>query len=58
MADSARKGHNLVVIKGIKESKLSSSPSQAPNQDDEEIDKTVPVSKVEKKKCIGNWKGH
>ena len=48
IADSARKGHNLVVINGIKESRLSSNPSQDPNQDVEEIERAVPVNNVEK----------
>ena len=48
IADSARNGHNLVVIRGVKDNKFSSNPNQAPNQDVEEIDKKVPVNNVEK----------
>ena len=50
IADSARKGHNLVLIRGIKESRFNSSPSHAPNQEVEETDRIVPVSRVEKNK--------
>lgn len=48
IAASERKGQSLVVIRGMKESRFNSSPNQAPNQEVEEIDNTVPVSKVEK----------
>ena len=49
MADSARKGQSLVVIKGRNDSKFNSSPNQAPNHEVEEIDRVVPISKVTKK---------
>jgi len=39
-------------IKGIKDNKFNSNPTQAPNQEEEEIDNTVPISKVDKNK---NW---
>ena len=48
MADSARKGHNLVVINGMNDNRFNSSPNHAPNQEVEEIDKMVPVSSVNK----------
>lgn len=48
IAASERKGHNFTVIKGIKERRFSSKPNQAPNQEVEEIESKVPVSKVEK----------
>lgn len=47
-AASEKKGDNLVVIKGIKEIKFNSNPSQAPNQEVDEIDKKVPINSVEK----------
>lgn len=40
-------------IKGINDKRLSSSPTQAPNQEDEETDKVVPKSKVDKNKICG-----
>ncbi len=48
IAASVAYGHNLIAITGIKESKFSSRPIQAPNQDEEEIDKKVPVNNVHK----------
>lgn len=48
MADSARKGQSLVVIKGINDNKFNSNPNHAPNQDVDEIDRIVPVNNVKK----------
>ncbi len=48
IAASVAYGHNLIAIRGIKESKFSSRPIQAPNQEEEEIDKKVPVNNVQK----------
>lgn len=38
----------LEEIKGIKDKRLSSSPIQAPNQEDDETERRVPKDKVEK----------
>lgn len=37
----------LLAIKGIKDNKLTSSPTQAPNQEEEETEIRVPKIKVE-----------
>jgi len=43
----------LDEIKGIKDNRLSSSPTQAPNQDEEETDKVVPRKRVNRNKTWG-----
>jgi len=40
----------LVEIRGIKDKRLSSNPTQAPNQEEEEAARTVPNNKVKKKR--------
>jgi len=40
----------FVEIRGIKDNRLSSSPIQAPNQEEEEAASTVPNKRVEKKR--------
>lgn len=40
-------------IRGINDKRLSSSPTQAPNQEEDETDKVVPRSKVNKNKSCG-----
>lgn len=52
-ADSDEYWLFLDEIKGINDKRLSSSPTQAPNQEEEEIDKVVPKSKVNKNKSCG-----
>lgn len=52
-ADSEEYWLFLEEIRGIKDKRLSSSPTQAPNHEDEEIDKVVPISKVNKNKSCG-----
>jgi len=52
-ADSEEYWLFLEEIKGIKDKRLSSRPTQAPNQEEEEIDKVVPISKVNKNKSCG-----
>jgi len=51
-ADSEEYWLFLDEIKGINDNKFNSSPIQAPNQEDEEIDNNVPINKVDKNK---NW---
>jgi len=52
-ADSEEYWLFLEEIKGINDKRLSSSPTQAPNQEEEEIDKVVPINKVNKNKICG-----
>lgn len=52
-ADSEEYWLFLEEIKGINDKRLSSSPTQAPNQEDEETDKVVPKSRVNKNKSCG-----
>ena len=39
-----------MIIRGINDMRFNSSPTQAPNQEEEEIDKMAPIDKVRKKK--------
>lgn len=52
-ADSDEYWLFLEETKGINDKRLSSSPTQAPNQEEEEIDNVVPKSKVNKNKICG-----
>lgn len=52
-ADSEEYWLFLDEIKGINDNKFSSRPTQAPNQEDEEIDNTVPINKVDINKNCG-----
>jgi len=52
-ADSEEYRLFLEEIKGINDKRFSSSPTQAPNQEEEEIDKVVPKNKVNKNKSCG-----
>ena len=52
-ADSEQYWLFLDEIKGIKDNKLSSNPTHAPNQEEEETDNRVPISKVKKNKKCG-----
>lgn len=52
-ADSEEYWFPFEEIKGIKDKRLSSSPTQALDQEDEEIDKIVPIKRVNKNKSCG-----
>jgi len=52
-ADSEEYWLFLDEIRGINDNKFNSRPTQAPNQEDEEIDNTVPINKVDKNKNCG-----
>jgi len=52
-ADSEEYWFLFEEIKGINDKRLSSKPTHAPNQEEEETDKVVPIRSVKKNKICG-----